>query len=180
LGLATVHGIVQQSGGRITVESGPGEGSAFRIYLPRVNAPLSSAVQEAHEPIPDGNETILLVEDEHSVRALMREALEQRGYTVLEAVEPADALQMIENGDGLIQLLLTDLVMPGIDGRKLAEKAVAIYPDLRVLYVSGFTNDRAITAGLLGPTVGYLQKPFNADTLTRKVRQLLDTVQVIG
>ncbi len=175
LGLATVYGIVKQSGGYITVESTLGKGSTFRIFLPRVEetAPRAVAVASAAAPAR-GRETILLVEDEDVVRELAREALQEGGYNVLEARHPGEALLVAERqGDGL-DLLLTDVVMPHMSGPQLAQRLREHRPDLRVLFMSGYTDDATLRHGVLRSEVFFLQKPFTPDVLARRVRETLD------
>ncbi len=175
LGLATVFGIVQQSGGRISVSSEVGKGSTFSVYLPMVNralvpdAPLPAADQVALR----GSETILLVEDEESVRALTHAILTRCGYDVIDAHSGGDALLLCEQHVGAIQLLLTDVVMPRMNGRQLAERLLKIRPDMRVLYVSGYSDDAITRDGVLDSTSAFLQKPVTPRALARKVREVL-------
>ena len=175
LGLATVYGIVQQSGGFIWVYSEPGHGTTFKIYLPQVEAPLEGrAVGAAPGDLPRGTETILLVEDTAAVRAVTRQVLERQGYTVLEAAHGAAALQTAAGHPGPIHLLLTDVVMPVLSGRQLADQLARLRPDAKVLYASGYTDDAVVRHGVLEAGISYLQKPFTADSLARKVREVLD------
>jgi len=176
LGLATVYGIVQQSGGFIWVDSEVGRGTTFKIHLPRVDEPVE------HEPRSPaaagavrGRETVLVAEDAAPVRAVMREVLERQGYRVLEAANGAEALQVAAMHDGPIHLLLTDVVMPILSGRALAELLTKQRPDTRVLYTSGYTDDSIIAHGILDPGIAYLQKPFTPETLAQKVRDILDS-----
>jgi PAS domain S-box-containing protein len=175
LGLAVVYGVVKQSNGYIWVYSEPGKGATFKIYLPRVEEALEKASQSVGPAKSlQGSETILLVEDEESLCRLTRSLLVQSGYTVLETKNGAQALQIAHQHQGTIHLLLTDVVMPGMSGRVLAENIVLLRPDTNVLFMSGYT-DYAVTAHeLLEAGTFLLQKPFTRDALTRKVREVLD------
>jgi two-component system cell cycle sensor histidine kinase/response regulator CckA len=173
LGLATVYGIVQQSGGFIWVYSEPGRGATFKVYLPRVDAEVTA---ESERPVPEsprGSETIVLVEDDKQVRDLAERALERQGYTVRTAANAAEAMRLLESDAGPVHLLVTDVIMPGMNGRELAERLALFYPDLKVLYVSGYTDDVIVRHGMLGPDTSFLQKPFTPDALARKVSQVL-------
>ncbi len=176
LGLSTVYGIVKQSGGYIWAESAPGCGARFRICFPRVEEAVEPPVpaSTAAAPVMRGEETVLVVEDEAAVRALVRTILRSRGYRVLVAGNGREALERIAEHDGRIDLLLTDVVMPEMSGRELAELVVARQPGIRVLYMSGYTTDVISEGGLLEPGVNFLQKPFGPDLLGQTVRQLLD------
>jgi PAS domain S-box-containing protein len=175
LGLATVYGIVRQSGGQVYVESAPGEGATFRVYLPSVAEAVSPEEIDLEPPGPArGSETILLVEDEGPVRELTRRCLEQRGYAVLPAASAEEALDVLAGHGGSLDLLLTDVVMPGASGPDLARRLTRERPDLQVLFVSGYPDDSPDSARLLEPGAPFLQKPFTADTLARKVRDVLD------
>jgi len=188
LGLSTVYGIVKQSGGHIAVESEVGRGSTFRIYLPRVAAPPPAEPRRAPEPAtargsapgeslaPGRGETILLVEDAQRVRAVVREILEMTGYTVLEARHGAEAVEVATRHAGPIHLLVTDVVMPQMSGRELAQRLATLRPDLKVLYMSGYTDDAIVRHGVLASGIAFLSKPFTPDALALKVRELLDGV----
>ena len=177
LGLATVYGIVQQSGGHIRVNSATDRGSTFLIYLPRVEAPEDGA-QGADRPLlphpSPGTETVLLAEDEEVVRRLAREILTGNGYKVLEAGNGREALLLSEAHRGEIHLLLTDVVMPKINGRELSERIRLLRPGLRILYMSGYTDDAIFRHGILEDGIPFLQKPFSPEALARKVREVLD------
>ncbi len=173
LGLATVYGIVRQSGGHVFVASDPGRGATFLIYLPRVEAGVDAEEAPAPAAPGRGSETILLVEDEAPVRDLTRRCLLQRGYSVIPACNAEDALEVLARHSGRVDLLLTDVVMPGASGPELARRLTADRPDLHVLFVSGYPDDSP-EAGMLEPGIAFLQKPFTADTLARKVRAVLD------
>jgi PAS domain S-box-containing protein len=174
LGLSTVYGIVKQSGGYVFPQSEPGSGTTFYIYLPRVeDAPEEMSPAKSQENEKGGCETVLLVEDEESVRELVRETLAARGYKVLEAENGEIGLRVAEaHGDG-IDILITDVVMPGMGGRELAKKLLQLRPNLGVLYLSGYTEDTILHQGALDPGTAFLQKPFTLQNLARKVREVL-------
>lgn len=175
LGLSTVYGITKQSGGSIYIYSEPGLGSTFKIYLPQVVGHAAGVKESLVTiPFPLGSETILLVEDESGVRTLARAILQRCGYRVLDARNGQEALSICEEPTGPIQLLVTDVVMPGISGRHLAQQLRVLYPDLRVLYMSGYTEDAIVRHGILREETWFLQKPFSLDALAQKVRAVLD------
>jgi two-component system, cell cycle sensor histidine kinase and response regulator CckA len=170
LGLATVHGIVKQSGGNIWVYSEPEHGTTFKIYLPSVNAELTSEREIERDPSPRGRETILVVEDQDAVRNVVTLMLESSGYIVHAAAYPADAVRLIEQAEAQIDLLLTDLVMPGIGGRELAALIREHQPDIRVLFMSGYPDHATTRNGTREKGSPYLEKPFSESQLTQAVR----------
>jgi len=175
LGLSTVYGVVKQSGGYIEIHSESGAGAAFRIYLPKVEEALDSQKQEVELPASlHGTETVLLVEDELSLRKLSRHLLELCGYSVLEAENGADALTVSDEHKDRIHLLLTDVVMPGMSGRVLADLLVKQRPETRVVYMSGYTGQTVGEHGVLAEGSHFLPKPFTREALARKVREALD------
>jgi two-component system, cell cycle sensor histidine kinase and response regulator CckA len=177
LGLAMVYGIVKQSGGYIWVETQLGKGTTFRVHLPCVEQSAAATAAElikVHEGLPRGTETILVVEDEPALRSLVRGVLESTGYTVLEASQGVEALLVSDQHQGPIQLLLTDLVMHGLSGRELAEQMLVFHPDLKVLYMSGYTDDFVVHQDVQEAQAAFLQKPFTPDSLACKVREVLD------
>ncbi|HXH07942.1 MAG TPA: CHASE domain-containing protein [Vicinamibacterales bacterium] len=174
LGLATVHGIVKQSGGAITLYSEPGVGTTFKVYLPYVSAEAVPVAPVAEAPRHGVGETVLVVEDEPELRELVEEILGARGYRVLGADSPLDALALVAHHEGPIDLLLTDVVMPKMSGRELAQRVQAVNPALRVLYMSGYTDEAIVQHGVLDPGLALIQKPFAPDDLARAVAAVLD------
>ncbi len=176
LGLATVYGIAKQSGGHITVYSEPGHGTVFKLYLPRVEeAPGTAEPEGPVEITRRGSETVLLVEDDEPLRTLAREILSIQGYTVLDATSPSEALRLADVHPGPIHLLLTDVVMPQMNGRQVADHLLAARPALKVLFMSGYTDAAIVQHGVLETGTHFLQKPFTPDGLSRKVREVLRT-----
>jgi len=175
LGLSTVYGIVKQSGGFVWVYSEVGRGSTFKVYLPRVAAkaqPIGPSALPAQ--VPRGTETILLVEDEPALRAVARRTLERQGYAILEAPDGDTALTLAGAHTGPLDLLVTDVIMPGISGRELATRLVASRPGVRVLYTSGYTDDAIVQHGVLEAGIQFLRNPLTPSALARKVRDVLD------
>jgi PAS domain S-box-containing protein len=180
LGLSMVYGIVKQSGGYIDVSSEPGRGTTFKIYLPKVDAPIAVTERTELSASLRGTETILLVEDEASLRALTVHMLESCGYTVLEANSGEEALKVSQQREGEIHLLLTDVVMPGISGRVLAEQLAKQRSQMRIVYTSGYTGQTVGALGVLDEGSHFLPKPFTKEALARKVREALDGTMAAG
>ena len=175
LGLSTTYGIVKQSEGHIWVYSVQGKGTTFKIYLPRVNEPLEEIRKDVlKEELPRGNETILIVEDEEDVRKLAGKILEKQGYRILESFNGDDALVACERRKSPIHLMLADIIMPGMSGSELAKLLKPLYPEIKILYMSGYTDNAVVRHGVLEKGVNYIQKPFTMEGLARKVREVLD------
>jgi CheY-like chemotaxis protein len=175
LGLATVYGIIKQSGGSVWVYSEPGQGAVFKVYLPQAEEPAETPWPALDsESTPGGSETLLIVEDQDEVRELARDILEQHGYTVLDAGDGDTAWRLFESHREQVDLLLTDVVMPGSSGRALADRVTSARPEVKVLYMSGYTDQAIVHHGVLEQGIAYLEKPFSIDSLTRAVRSTLD------
>jgi CheY-like chemotaxis protein len=176
LGLATCQTIIQQSGGHIEVDSEIGKGTTFRIYFPRVDKPVDVvAGPNLTGPIPRGTETLLLVEDEVAVRHLAWQVFESLGYQVLRANNGQDALNLVcEHQGAPVRLVITDVIMPRMGGKVMAEWLKATYPDIKILFTSGYTDDALAQQGVLGSGVAFLAKPYTSAVLARKVREMLD------
>jgi signal transduction histidine kinase/ActR/RegA family two-component response regulator len=174
LGLATVYGIVKQSGGHISVHSEVGTGTTFKIYLPATCEALTPPTPIDGRAQMAGSETILLVEDQPALRELMQTILERQGYRVLSAESPTQALEKAKSNGGAIHLLVTDVIMPGMNGRLLAEELRSRRPQMKVLFISGYTDDMVLQHGQLEGGMGFLSKPFSPETLGHKVREVLD------
>jgi len=175
LGLSTVYGIVKQSGGNIWAYSEPRQGTTFKIYLPRVEEAVETyRPKVAPTASPGGSETILLVEDEGAVRTIVSKILQNKGYTVLEAHHGPEALEICQVHEGPIHLMVTDVVMPHMSGRELAERLTILRPELMVLFMSGYPDNAIVHHGVLGAGTAFLQKPFTLNALEGKVRELLD------
>ena len=174
LGLSIVFGIVKQSGGNIEVYSEPGRGTSVKIYLPRVQQGEGAEPECLGTQTPRGTETILVVEDEDMVRKLVRETLEREGYKLLDAAGPVEAQKIVSSHRGRIDLMITDVIMPKLSGRELAERVLRQRPEMKVLYMSGYTDNAVVASGVLGTEMPFLQKPFTPGMLTGKVRQVLE------
>jgi CheY-like chemotaxis protein len=174
LGLATVYGIIRQSGGWIDVQSQVGQGSSFNIYLPRIDAgPLPADDGPASKDELRGGETVLVVEDDDAVRELTTTMLRGQGYNVLDAGNGQEACRVAKAHTGRIHLLLTDVIMPGMNGKELSKLLLELYPQLKVLLMSGYAENVIARRGVLDSEVAFIQKPFTSDSLAGKIRQLL-------
>ena len=179
LGLSTVFGIVQQSGGSVWVYSELGQGTTFKIYFPRVDRAVDVVRPSLPRATLRGSETILLVEDDHQVRAVARGILSRCGYHVIEARNAGEALLHAESHPGRIDLLLSDIVMPQMSGPELAKRLARSRPDMRVLCMSGYTDDSIVRHGVLEARVAFLQKPITPESLTAKVREVLEATDAV-
>jgi signal transduction histidine kinase/CheY-like chemotaxis protein len=180
LGLATVYGIVKQSGGNIWVYSEPGQGTTFKVYFPRVNDAAERLRGTGElKAILRGTETVLLVEDEAIVREMTRSVLEESGYQVLEAADGARALEICREHGRHIDIMVTDVVMPGMSGRELAERVADLRPETKVLYMSGYTDDAIVHHGVLDQGMAFIEKPFTPDTFAHKVREVLNSEEEV-
>jgi CheY-like chemotaxis protein len=174
LGLATVYGIVKQNNGSIEVQSEPGKGATFSIYLPRIDAgPVTRAGDASAAGRVQGSGTVLVVEDHEGVRSLIVGTLELCGFQVLQAGDGLEALRQVAQHAGTIDLLLTDVIMPGMNGKEVADQLAALRPGLKVLFMSGYSGEVIGHHGVLDAGVAYLPKPFTPDTLSAKVREML-------
>jgi signal transduction histidine kinase/CheY-like chemotaxis protein len=177
LGLATVYGIVKQNGGWIWVRSEAGQGASFEIYLPRLARGVVEEAAEAPKPVRGGSETVLVVEDEEDVRRLATTVLQAQGYAVLSASTAEQALERLDGYEGPLQLLVTDVILPAMDGRELADRILMQRPGLSVLFISGYTRDVISERGVLAPGIEYLAKPFSTTELAARVRSILGGVE---
>ncbi|MBE9547619.1 MAG: response regulator, partial [Proteobacteria bacterium] len=176
LGMSTVYGIIKQNNGFIWVYSEPGQGSAFKVYLPKVKGDAELDEKE-QTPVDDlsGSGTVLIVEDDDGLRKLAQAVLHQHGYRVLDAENGEDALRVSKEHEGPIHLLLTDMIMPKMGGKKLAERLQPLYPRMKVIYMSGYTDNTIVRHGVLAPKLNFIQKPFTPEALARKVRKALES-----
>jgi CheY-like chemotaxis protein len=174
LGLSIVWGIVHQSGGAVQVQSRVGQGTTFSVYLPRVEEEVRPEDTPIPSALPERGETIMLIEDDSELRTLAQEVLEARGYRILAADLPGEALEIAGAHPGPIHLLLTDVVMPGASGRQIADRLAVTRPEMRVLYMSGYMDDTILRHGISEQEIAFLPKPFAPNTLARKVREVLD------
>jgi CheY-like chemotaxis protein len=182
LGLSSVYGIVKQSGGSVWACSEPGLGATFKIYLPCVDQPIEvEPLIDTVQMVDRGSETILIVEDDAALLRVTVRCLVEVGYAILAARSPAEAIQISESQPGPIHLMVTDVIMPGMSGAQLASHLSALRPEMKVLYVSGYTDHNIVHDGVLEPGLAFLQKPFSPKTLARKVSELLTTpLPIVG
>jgi CheY-like chemotaxis protein len=179
LGLSMVYGIIKQSGGDIEVESSPNRVTTFRIYFPEIAAPAPNQGKDDDDDkgkagVPGGNETVLLVEDEETIRRLAVRALTNKGYSVLSAADGKEALKVLERHGRAVDLLITDVVMPGMSGRELAQAIASMNMVRRTLFISGFTDEAIVNHGVLEAGLAFMYKPFSPDAILRKIRKILD------
>jgi CheY-like chemotaxis protein len=174
MGLATVYGTVEHGGGWIEVQSELGSGTTFRIYLPRTQDALLQTDDSPQDQLASGNETVLVVEDELAILKFVRTALQRQGYTVVEATSAEDALLLAASGERPLHLLLTDLVMPNMNGRDLYERVAALHPGIKIILMSGYSADVPRTSDQSEEAVPFLGKPFSMKQLSEKVRAVLD------
>jgi CheY-like chemotaxis protein len=175
LGLATVYGIVKQHQGNVWLYSEPDKGTTFKIFFPKfIDKGQTPETPTSHAVSLNGSETVLVVEDDKMVRGFISETLQAHGYTIIEAEGPEEALKLSSNYNGTIQLLLTDVIMPEMNGRELYEKLSLMRPQTKVIFVSGYTDDVIVHHNILEEGVNFIQKPFMISTLTQKIRKVLD------
>ncbi|HEX3877672.1 MAG TPA: ATP-binding protein [Bryobacteraceae bacterium] len=175
LGLSTVFGIVKQSGGSVEIYSEPGAGTSIKVYLPRIDQQVTLEREVRKKVLARGSETILLVEDDEMVRNLVRETLERDGYKVIDSADPVEAQRLAENYRGRIQLLITDVVMPKLSGKELSRILTGKRTDMKVLYMSGYTDSAIVNSGILQKEVAFLQKPFTPASLSARVREVIES-----
>jgi CheY-like chemotaxis protein len=175
LGLSTVFSIVKQSGGNLDVYSVPNRGTSVKVYLPRLDLPAAVEIESQRRHVASGSETVLLVEDDEMVRQLVRETLVRAGYKVMDTSDPLEARRLSDSYRGQIHLLITDVVMPKVSGRELAEELHKRRDGIKVLYMSGYTDNAVVNTGILHKEVAFLQKPFTPAALTEKVREVLES-----
>jgi CheY-like chemotaxis protein len=174
LGLSTVFGIVRQSGGAVDIYSAPGKGTSAKVYLPRIDQPELIESEAGRSKAAKGHETILIAEDDEMVRSLVKETLVRHGYKVLDAAGPMEAQKISDVYRGTIHLLITDVVMPKVNGRDLAARLLKRRGEMKVLYMSGYTDGAVVNNGILQKEVAFLQKPFTPAALAEKVREVLE------
>jgi CheY-like chemotaxis protein len=175
LGLATVYGIIRQHDGHIGVYSEPGHGACFRCYLPLADESVAELIAPKEEPaLVDGTETIMVVEDEEAVRRLAVRVLKGQGYEVLEAEDADSCLALLRDWEGPLDLLLTDLILPGVEGRELSGRVLELFPESKVLYMSGYSEDIITHRGILEEGIPFLQKPFTVGGFSARVREILE------